>query len=126
MLAPNVGQVIPRELIIDLNITGQAHSDVGAFNQVMAQQPLFRKPPRQHSTEGAHIIDTLAIVGTFTGEILIDIGNSLGVWVNSDGVCEESAERRGTRARQGRAHARLDDCVRAGQDPARGIEARLI
>src|SRR5208283_670657 len=98
MLPTGVAQVILRELIIELNITGQAHSDVSAFNQVMAQQPLFRKPPGQHSTEGAHIIDAFAMVGAFTGEILIDIGNGLRIWVNSDRVCKESAERRGARA----------------------------
>ena len=126
MLPAGVAQVTLRELVIELNIAGQAHPDVSAFNQVMAQQPLFRKPPGQHSTEGAHIIDPLAMVGAFTGEILIDVGNGLGVWINSDRVCEESAERRAARARQGRAHARLDDGVRAGQDPACGIEARLV
>ena len=46
MLPAGVAQVILRELIIELNITGQAHPDVSAFNQVMAQQPLFGKPAR--------------------------------------------------------------------------------
>src|SRR4030043_1056246 len=101
MVPAGVAQVTLRELIIELNITGQAHPDVSAFNQIMAQQPLLRKPPRQHSTEGSHIINSLAMVGAFTGEILIDIGNGLGVWVNSDRVSEESAERRTARARKG-------------------------
>src|SRR4030067_2932622 len=120
MLPAGVAQVTLRELIIELNITGQPHSDVSAFNQVMDQQPLYRNPPRQHSTEGAHIIDTLAMVGAFTGQILIDIGNSLSVWVNSDRVCEESDERRGTRARKRWAHARWGDGVRVGPGPACG------
>jgi len=77
MLPAGVAQVTLRELIIELNITGQAHSDVSAFNQVMAQQPFFRKPPGQHSTEGAHIIDPLAMIGAFSGQILIDVGNGL-------------------------------------------------
>jgi len=82
MLPAGVAQVSLRKFIIELNITGQAYSDMSAFNQVVAQQPLFWKPPGQHPTEGAHVIDTLAMVGAFTGQILIDIGNSLGVWVN--------------------------------------------
>jgi hypothetical protein len=93
MLPAGVAQVILRELIIEFDITGQAHSDVSAFNQVMAQQPLLRKPPGQHSTEGSHIVDAFAMVGTFTGEILIDIGNGLGIGVNSDRVGKEPAER---------------------------------
>ena len=66
------------------------------------------------------------MVGAFAGKVLIHIGNSVGIGVNSDRVGKETSEGRGARARQGRAHARLDDRVRAGYNPPFGIEAWLV
>ena len=126
MLPAGVAQVVLRELIIELNITGQAHSNVSAFNQIVAQQPLLRKPCGKHATEGAHIINPFAVVGGFPGQILVNVRDSFRVWVDSNGVREETAERGGTGARQGRAHARLDDRVCASENSACGIEARLV
>ncbi len=114
------------ELVKELNVAGQPHPDVGPFEQVMAQHPLFREPSRQHATEGAHVIDPLAMVRPFTVQVLIDIGDSLGVRVDADRIGKEPAEGRRARARQGRAHTRLDDGVGAGHDVPQPVEARLI
>ncbi len=126
MLPAGVARVIRREFIIELDIAGKADSNVRAFDQIMTQQRLFGKPAGQDSTEGTHIIDALAVVGAFTGDILIDVGNGLRIGIDSNRVREETAERRGARARQGGAHARLNDRVGAGQDIAFAVEARPV
>src|SRR6185369_9575494 len=113
-----------RKFIIEFNITGQAHPDMSPFDQVVAQYPLFREASRQHATESGYVVDSLAVIRSFTAQVLIDIGDRLGVGVDADRIGEEPAEGRGARARQGRADPRLDDGV-AGHDVAGRIEAGL-
>ena len=50
------------KFIVKLDIAGQPHPDMRPFDQVMAQHPLFRKQFRQHTAEGTHIVDPLAMV----------------------------------------------------------------
>ena len=83
VLALGVAQVLLGKLVDELNVTGQPDTDMRAFDQVMAQQASFGKPPREHPAEGAHIVDALAVVGPFTREVLVDIGNRAGVRINS-------------------------------------------
>ncbi len=125
MLPLDKAQIILRELIIELDIAGQAHADVSAFDQIMAEEPRFGEPAGKHPAEGAHIIDAFAVVGALAGQVLIDIGNRIGIGIDADRVGKEPAERRAAHARQGRAHARLDDRI-AGQDPAFVIESCLV
>ena len=47
MLPPGVCQVILRELVEELDVAGQTHAHVSAFDQVMAQQPLLREISRK-------------------------------------------------------------------------------
>ncbi len=98
---------------------------MGAFDQVMAEQSLFREPPSQHPAEGSDFIDSLAVIRALTEQILTDIGDRLGVRIDADGVGEQAGEGRGGGARQGGRHARLDDAVAGGKSTA-GIETRLI
>ena len=91
----------------------------------MAEEPRFGEPAGEHPAEGAYIVDAFAMVGTLTGEVLIDIGNCIGIGIDADRVRKEPAERRAAHARQGRAHARLDNRI-AGQDPAFVIESCLV
>ena len=74
MLPPGVCQVVPRKLVKKLDIAGQADAHVSAFDQVMTQEPLLGESSRENPAEGVHVIDALAVVGAFTGEILVDIG----------------------------------------------------
>ena len=83
-----------RKVIEQLDIAGQAHPDMGAFDQVVAQNPVFRESSRQNSAEGANIVDAFALVRAFAAEILIDIGDSLGVGIDPDGIGEKTAEGR--------------------------------
>ena len=86
MLPFDKAQIILRELIIQLDIAGQAHADVSAFNQIMAEEPRFGEPAGKHPVEGAYIIDAFAMVGTLAGQILIDIGNCIGIGIDADRV----------------------------------------
>ena len=113
------------KFIVKLDIARQAYPDMGTFDQIVTQHPLFRKTTGQYATEGAHVIDPLAMVRPFAAQILIHIGDRLGVRVDADSIAEEPAEYRYARARQGRADARLNDGV-AGHDAAIGCEARLV
>ena len=54
-----------RKFIKEFNVAGQPHPDMGPFDQIMAQDPFFRKPSRQDPAEGTNIIDAFAMVRAF-------------------------------------------------------------
>ena len=113
------------KFVVKLDIAGQPHPHMCPFDQVMAQHPLFGETAGKHAAEGSYVVDALAMVRSFAAQILIDIGDSLGIGVDADRIGEEPAENRDTGAGQGRAYPRLDDGV-TGHDIARAIEAWLI
>ena len=121
----DVTQIILREFVKKLDIAGQAHPNMSAFDQIMAQQQLLGKPSRKHAVEGANVIDAFAVIGPFAGQILVDVGNRAGIGVDADGIRKEPAERRTGRAGQGRAHARLDDGVTGPNAPG-AVETRPV
>ena len=125
VLTLDVTQVILRELIKQFDIASQAHPDVSAFDQIMAQQRSIGKPARKHSIERAHIINTFTVIGTLSGKILIDVGNRAGIGVNADWIRKEPTERRTVRTGKRRTHARLDDGI-AGLNMTGAIEARPV
>ncbi len=125
MLTSNKAQIVLRELIIEFDIAGQSYADVCTFNQIVTEQPRFGEPAGKHPVEGAHIVDTLAMVRTLAGKVLIDIGNCIGIGVDADRVRKEPAERRTAHARERSAHARLNNRVTT-QDPVFVVELCLI
>jgi len=80
------------KFIVQFNITGQTHSDMGPFDQVVTEHPLFREALGKNATEGPDIIDALAVVRSFPAQILIHIRDRLGVGINADGIGKEPAE----------------------------------
>ena len=51
----NFGDV--RLIIMTLDIASQAHPDVSAFGQIMAEKPRFGGPPGKHPVEDNSLID---------------------------------------------------------------------
>jgi len=99
---------------------------VSALDEIVTQNPLFRKPPGEEAIECPHVINTFAVVGAFTAQILIDVRDRLGIGINTDCISKEAAEDGGAGTRQSRADARLNDCVGAGGNSAGAVEYRLI
>ncbi len=120
MSASGVALIPLWKLIEKLDIAGQSHPDMRPFDQIMTQYALFGKSSREHAAEGAHIVDSLALVRSFTAEVLIDIRDSLGVRVDADRIGEKPTENRGPGTRERRTHPRLDDGVGAGHERGPG------
>ncbi len=99
---------------------------MSAFNQIMTEKPGLGEPAGKNATESAHIVNAFAVVRAFAGQILIGVGNRMGVGVYADRVREEPAERRAAGAWQGGTDARLDEGVGTRHNPASVIEARLV
>ncbi len=121
-----VALVALREIIEQFDIAGQPDPHMGTFDQIVAQHPPFRKSLRQQPAEGMNVVDSLALVGAFAAQVLVDIGDRLGIGVDTDGIGKQPAEDRDAGAGQGRTHPRLDDGVGAGDDVPCRIETRLV
>ncbi len=126
MSAAGVALVVLWKIIKEFNVVGQPHPHMGSLEQIMAQHPPLRESLRQQPAEGMDVVNSLALVGAFAAQVLVDIGNRLGIGIDTDGIGKQTAEDRSIGAFQGRTHSRLDDGIRAGDDAPPRIEARLV
>ena len=111
MRAASVGAVVWRELVEQLNVGGQGRSHMRPFEQIVAEDPSGGEAPRKDPVEHPRIVDTFSVIGSFSGEILVDIGNRRSVRVGAHRVVEQACEEGLGGARQSRADAGLDDAV---------------
>ena len=73
-MAPvHVGAVARRIFFIQLHITQQATARVTPFQQVMAEDFIFREAAIQRSFERLYVINTLADERPFLEHVLIDV-----------------------------------------------------
>ncbi len=59
---------------------------MSAFYQIMTEQPGFGETAGKHPAEGTHTINTLALKGGLTGQILIGVGNRVGIGIDPSRV----------------------------------------
>ena len=65
-----------RRIIVDqLDIAHQTGPGVGALNQVVAEQRIFRKTVLQRLPHHIHIVNAFTREDAFAKQVLIDVGN---------------------------------------------------
>src|SRR5688572_1697079 len=102
-------RVIQREVFEQLDVGCQAHTDVGSFDQVMAEKPLFGKAPVENLMKSRDVVYCLSMKDRFTEQILLGIRNRRAVRIRSLSVGEYSSEPRCGGTRQRDTDSRLDD-----------------
>src|SRR5688572_23112128 len=83
MLAADVGGITRRIFFVQAHITQEAGAHITTFEQVVAQNAVFRKPVPERVFKSINIVNTLADERPFAEKILIDVGHEASVWINT-------------------------------------------
>ena len=112
--------------LVQLHIADDAGARIAAFEQVVAENAVFRKAHVHGAFERIHVIDALAHERTFAEQILIDVRDGPRVRV----YARLTAENAGIPCAPLRAHAgadlRLQDAVSTHDDILVRVELRLV
>ncbi len=81
MLPFAVARVVVGKVLEEFHVRGQSDPHVGAFNEVMTEQPLLREPPTEYLVKGTDIVNGLSMVDGVAEQVLIDVGNRLAIRV---------------------------------------------
>ncbi len=105
MLAPAVNRIARRVILDNFDIRHQGRPRKRAFDHVVAQQRSFGKPGIHQAMEGVDVVNSFANEAAFPKQILISVGNSASVYIES----RVRREDRGQTRLAGRlqVHARL-------------------
>ena len=121
-----IGLIGGRILFIQQHVGQQGRAQVAAFQQVMAENPVFRKALTQRALEGVDIVNTLADEGTFGEQVLVHIRDRTGIGVDAGLGAAQARVARAVGAGQAGSHPRLQDAMTGDDDTARGIELRPV
>ena len=80
---PAVGTEVRRVIVDELDIGNEAGPRIGAFDQIVAEQGVFRKAALQHLAQRIHFIDTFAGKDAFAEKILIHVRDGVRVDIES-------------------------------------------
>ena len=122
----DVGVVTGRIFFVQLDVADQRRAGMAGFDQIVAEDRVFRKAAGDGLLKGIHIIDPFANKRPLLEHILIDVRNRARVGVNPD-VAGKQFDKPGTGcAWQAHAHARLQDAVAFGHHALDRIELRPV
>jgi hypothetical protein len=111
MEALGVGHVAGRKIIVELDVRCEAYTREGAFEKVVTEQGVVRNPILEDLGEGSEIVDSLPHERAFCEDILVYVGDYVGVGIES-GLSRKKLGKPRTRGRCERdRYARLDQCV---------------
>ncbi len=126
MATLDVGAVARRIFLEQLHVAEQAGARVATFDQVVAEDAVFRKAVVQAQLERVDRVDALADERAFAEHVLIDVRNHLRVRVDA-GVAAVQLGVAGARAAgQADAHARLQDAVAGHHASLPGVVHRAV
>src|SRR5688572_18819949 len=109
--ACDVGAVARRIALIKLHVAEQARPRVTAFEQVVAQDTILRKPACEGLLECVYVVDAFAYVGAFAEEVLVNVGHRARIRVDAGLAAAEPRIPRAVQLRQARSDARLQNAV---------------
>ncbi|MNU75602.1 hypothetical protein D3C71_651380 [compost metagenome] len=127
MLARNFDFVTGREILDQLDIGDKSATRERPFEKVVGENRVFFDTALQRCLEGIDVIEALAGERTFSGQVLIDVGDGEDVRVETAADREDALEDRGFRAgRQRRRDARLHQAVALDHLVGFRIENRAV
>src|SRR5439155_26423189 len=111
VLPPGIGGVEGREVVEQLDIGHQTAARVGALNEIVAEDVVFRKRLPDRRLGGIDVVNPLAGVRAAAEQILVDVGNGGRIRIEADRAREEAREQRTGGGHQAEADERLQDAV---------------
>jgi hypothetical protein len=84
---------VPRKIFEEDEVGDEAGASVRSFEQVMAQEGIFRGPSGQTRLEGAHVVDPLSREDPDVEEVLIDVKGGVTIEVESLHSTEDAREK---------------------------------
>ena len=81
------GHVVARGKVFDhLHVRREASACKHSFEQIMAEQRIFRNTPRKRCLKSIHVVDALAGVRTFAEKILVNVGYRCRIRIHATGA----------------------------------------
>ncbi len=124
--AADVVAVAARVFLVQLGIAHQAGAHVGAFEQVVTQYLVVGQAVAEHLLEHVHVVNALADERAFQEHVLVHVGDSAGVGVDTRFAAAQFFVERGVFAGQADGHARLQDAVAIDHAAQRLVHARAV
>jgi hypothetical protein len=122
----NVHVVAGGIFLVELHVAHEGRAGMARFQQIVAEDGVLREAPVHGPLEGIHIVDAFADERAFLENILIHVGHFPRVGIDARVAGKQPDEPGSPGARQAHAHARLQDAVAFGDDPAHRIELRTV
>src|SRR5207248_8366208 len=95
--------------VVDRNVSREPGADVAAFDQIVRQQGVLRKPTMRRGFVRGNVVDALPSEAALAEQILIYVGDSGRIRVDTWMTRVDRRETRAMRARQRDPDARLHD-----------------
>jgi len=92
MLAQRRDVVTRGKFLDHFHVGGEAGAREDSLEQVVRQQRALRHAARERGLEGIDVVDALAREGSFTQQILVDVGDGGGVWIDAGRAREHPLE----------------------------------
>ncbi len=107
----HVRVVARRRLFHEFDVAEQPAARVAPFEQVVAEDAVFRQASAQHVLERIDLVDALADERTLSKQVLVDIAHCARVRIDAGLAGEQPAVARAVGCSQAHADARLQDAV---------------
>src|SRR5437867_2918280 len=82
--------VTARKDVEQFDVCRKADADVAAFQQIMAQQVRRWKLSGQEAMKRLQFVNAFAVITAFTDQILINVGDSMGVWIDPARISKDA------------------------------------
>ena len=122
----NVHLVAGRMFLVELHVADEGRTGMTRFQQIVAENCIFRKATLHGTLEGIHVVDSFSDEGAFLENILVHVGDLPGVWINASVAGEKPDEPGSSGARQTDPDAWLQNAVTFFDNPVRCIEHRPV
>ena len=114
--------VVARELLEHFDVADQARPGEAAFEEVVAEEGVFRNSAVQCSLEGVDLVYPFARVGTLAEQVLVEVADRGRIGVDPGRWEEHPLEEAGTPRSQKRGDPWLEDPVALHHPPERFID----
>jgi hypothetical protein len=121
VLAARVGEVAGRIVVVEGDVGGQSRARVAPLDQIVRQERVLGEAAARGLLEHVHVVNPLSGEAPLAVQVLVDVRDRGGVWVDARVARMDGREDRGVRAGQGHAHPRLQNAVAADHAPRTGV-----
>ena len=127
-MLPGRGNVVAGGKLLDhLDVGRQSGARKHAFEQIVAEDGIFRHASVERRLEGIDVVDALAGIRALAEEILVDVRDRRRIGIDAAVAGEDALEERALRTHGQRGgHARLQNAVALHDPSLRRVEARAV